>query len=366
MRWLLVAQDGWGLGHVSRQLGLARELQRLKPHDEILFLTYSEATNLIAAEGFPSVKLPASQWFKPSDQRYIDDFRRFWLISATVNALVGSYQPHAIVIDTFPVGPLGELAQLLRLPCFRFLIAREVRKPLKQWEYRSSLSRFNALIAPYDENEIAIDCPQETNLHWVGPILVRGRKDLLSRSEARQRLGLPPTGRICLVSFGGGGNPVYSRLEKWILELVDSHPDWHFALSRPPLLQQADAGLGKPNAQRFAYYPMAECYAAFDMAISATGSSAYELAYLGVPAILIPDVSPQHDEDHVAKAKRVLGENGGFVVPAFDGPALHAAFSAMSNKERLQAMKEDRASLKLQNGAENCAKLLARYTKNAG
>jgi spore coat polysaccharide biosynthesis predicted glycosyltransferase SpsG len=165
MRWLFIAQDGWGLGHVSRQLGLARQLRRLRPRDEYLFLTYSNATHLIAAEGFASVKLPSPEWFKPVEHRHIDD--------------------HA-----------------------------------------------------------------------------------------------------------------------------QSYPDWYFAFATPPLLQGAEMDLGLRNAGRFSYYPMAECRLDFDAAISTVGSSAYELAYMGVPAILIPDVSSQKDEDFFAKAQRVVGESG--------------------------------------------------------
>lgn len=362
MRWLFVAQDGWGLGHVSRQLGLARELRRLRPKDEMLFLTYSDATHLIAAEGFASVKLPSPEWFKPADQRCIDDLRRLWVSNAVVSATATTYKPDAVVIDTFPVGNRGEFAVLQRLPCARFLIAREVVNPLPQWEYHESLPRFTAIIAPYAENDIALKPPQGTPLHWVGPILIRGRNDLLSRKEARRRLGLPQDGRTCLVTFGGGGNPNYSRLEAWVRQLAVQHRAWHFAVATPPLLHGAKVEPGAHNSHRFAYYPMSECYGAFDAAISTVGSSAYELASMGVPAILVTDVSPQQDEDFVIKAKRLLGANGGFVVPGFDTPALQTAFAAMNDPARLAAMAADRAALKLENGARAAAALLARYT----
>lgn len=363
MRWLFIAQDGWGLGHVSRQLGLARQLRRLRPRDECLFLTYSDATHLIAAEGFASVKLPSPEWFKPVEHHHIDDHERLKVSIAVVNATASTYQPDGVVIDTFPAGNRGEFAVLQRLPCYRFLIAREVRDPLPQWEYQESLPRFKALLAPYSEGEVQMKVPQGTALHWVGPILVRSRADLLSRQDAQQRLGLPQDRRICLVSFGGGGNPAYSRLEAWVLQLAQSYPDWHFAFATPPLLQGAEMDLGLRNAGRFAYYPMAECCQGFDAAISTVGSSAYELAHMGVPAILIPDVSPQKDEDFFAKAQRVVGESGGFVVRAFDTAALGDAFVAMNDPARLAAMKEDRATLPLQNGAEAAASLLARYTE---
>lgn len=362
MRWLFVAQDGWGLGHVSRQLGLARELRRLRPDDEMLFLTYSDATHLIAAEGFASVKLPSPEWFKPADQRRIDDLLRLRVATAVAGATATAYQPDAVVIDTFPIGNRGEFAILQRVPCVRFLITREVKDPLPQWQYHESLPRFTALIAPYAENEIALQAPEGTPLHWVGPIMVRSRDDLLGREEARRRLGLPQDGRVCLVSFGGGGNPIYARLEAWVRQLAAQHPTWCFAYATPPLLNGVAAQASAGNSRRFAYYPMAECCRAFDAAISTVGSSAYELASMSVPAILVTDVSPQKDEDFVGKARRLLGANGGFVVRGFDTPALEAAFAAMDDPARLGAMTADRAALKLPNGARAAAALLAGYT----
>ena len=82
-----------------------------------------------------------------------------------------------------------------------------------------------------------------------------------------------------------------------------------------------------------------------------------------MPSILIPDVSPQKDEDFFAKARRVVGDGGGFVVKAFDTAALESAFAAMKDPVRLTAMQDNRAGLRLPNGAENTAALLMRYVQ---
>lgn len=362
MRWLFVAQDGWGLGHVSRQLGLARELRRLRPRDEYLILTYSEAAHVIAREGFANVKLPSSQAFLPREQMNIDPSLRIWIAGGMVNSLMASYQPQAVVLDTFPIGLNGELASLLRMQCARFLVAREVVNPPPHWEYLDSLKHFHALLAPYSKDEIALPIANANHLHWVGPILIRGREDLLPREEARRRLGLPQGRRTCLMSFGGGGDTDYGRIEAWAAQLIEKFPDWHFALPNPPLQRTAPATSPAPNASRFSYYPLAECHSAFDVAVSTTGSSAYELAVTGIPAILLPSVIPWQIEDHLQKARRLVGDGGGFVVPAYDTAALLAAFSAVNDPARLAAMTAERAARKLENGARTGAELLVRYT----
>lgn len=363
MRMLLVAQDSWGLGHVARQLGLARELRRRNPEAELLFLTYSDATQLIATEGFPSIKLPYLLSMRDGAQSEEASQRWFRMISAVVHGLVTGYQPTTIIVDTFPIGLFGELQALLDLSCPKFLIAREVRNAPEHWQYEQSLPRFDALFAPYAEGEVELPFQEHAATHWVGPVLIRTRKDLLPRIEARRRLGLPPEGRCCYVSFGGGGNEFHAKLEDWVFQLVGQFPDWRFVFAAPPLLKGPRLRLEGSNAERISYFPMAECFAAFDAAISMTGSSAYELAHMGVPSILVPSVSPHQIEDHRAKAERILGENGGFVVPAYDTAALAAAFSVMNDPVKLEAMKRDRESLNLRNGAETAAEIITRMTQ---
>lgn len=358
MRWLLFARDGWGLGHVSRLLGLARELRQLRPQDEHLFITYSEATHLIAREGFPSVKLPAQQWFKPDEQRNISENSRFWLMNAIIQATAMSYRPQAIVIDTFPVGLLGETLPLLKLPALRFLVAREINYVPPVPEHRTAYAQFHRILAPYREDEIDLALPGGLQPDFVGPILVRSKKDALPRQEARLRLQLPDQGKICLVTFGGGGNPEYANLEAWAVELAARFPDWTFALASPPLLQAINFYPQYDNVKRITYFPLAECYAAFDAAISATGSSSYELSYFGVPRILVPDRSENAAEDHKAKALRLIGGRADFVVEPKDSEALFRAFSAFDDETQMKAIAKDMASDDFPNGAENGARIL--------
>ena len=89
-RWLLVAQDGWGLGHVSRQIGLARKVRARRPETDFLFLTYSEAAHLIWREGFASLKLPGDEWFRPPDQYALSPGSRTWLVNGVLATAVSA------------------------------------------------------------------------------------------------------------------------------------------------------------------------------------------------------------------------------------------------------------------------------------
>jgi UDP-N-acetylglucosamine--N-acetylmuramyl-(pentapeptide) pyrophosphoryl-undecaprenol N-acetylglucosamine transferase len=358
-RWLLVAQDGWGLGHVSRQLGIAREIRRQRPGDDILLLTQSEAAHLIWREGFPSLKLPShAMWAKAGTRdRHLSPEGHNRLVTSIVRACVQGFGPHAIVIDTFPAGTHQELAELLDFPARRFLIARENRL-LFQPAAQQALRRFDLILAPYRRGEVELPLPVEVPAQWVGPIMIRSSDDALPRSEARRRLGLAEKGNICLISFGGGGNPHYAEVETWALQLARRFRRWTFAVATPPLLEKPPTCRAFKNAVRIHHYPMAECFDAFDLAVSATGSSSYELAHFGLPSILVPDTSSLNTEDFKAKANRILGGSGGSVVGYGNGEALIDAFSALTSDKRRAEAANSLLERALPNGAAGAVDLM--------
>jgi len=58
-RFLFYAVNGLGLGHVTRLLAIARKLRAHLPLSEIIFLTSSEAEDVIFREGFAAFKVPS-------------------------------------------------------------------------------------------------------------------------------------------------------------------------------------------------------------------------------------------------------------------------------------------------------------------
>ncbi len=169
-------------------------------------------------EGFPSLKIPDVDWLKRPDEKIISDDNQFRIAQAVINACAAGYRPHAIIIDAYPIGLYGELMALLVYPAFRFFVAED-NKRFRQPQFQEALAQFHILLAPYREGEVDLPIPQGPQIEWVGPILVRSREDALPRAEARSRLGLPVDGRVCLVTFGGGGNPTYAELEAWAVEV---------------------------------------------------------------------------------------------------------------------------------------------------
>src|SRR5579859_7003414 len=287
LRVLFYAVNGLGLGHVSRLLAIARALRRLRPEAECLFLTGSEADWIIYQEGFASFKVP-SRTARTAAGLTPSLYAR--TVQSVTWTLVTAFDPHVLVVDTFPAGTLQELLPLLRWPINKVFIFREQRPELAADTYLQELLRlYQLVVVPHSPGELEVPVPAGVPVAWSGPILSRERDAALPRAEAERRLELPPAdGRLRLyVNFGGGGDPELAALTQTAMAAAALVPQMSAVLAPGPLARDDVARpAGMPLVR---YYPMAECLAAFDVALSAAGyNGVHELLHHGLPAVLVP------------------------------------------------------------------------------
>lgn len=209
-RLLFYAVNGLGLGHVTRLLAIARQVRRHLPDAEIVFLTSSEAEDVIFREGFAAFKIPSKTLRAEAHLRPATYARM--LHTVTLN-LLASFHPHILIVDTFPAGVSQELLPVLRWDSRKAFIFRVQRPdiayaPLTQ----TTLQLYDLAIIPHNAGEEDIPLPPGLDSIWTGPILIRDHMEAKSRQEARDRLGLPAEGRVLYVTFGGGGEAHWMRL----------------------------------------------------------------------------------------------------------------------------------------------------------
>src|SRR5437016_5130165 len=94
-RILFYAVDGLGLGHVTRLLAIARKVRALAPEAEIVFLTSSEAENILYREGFAAFKVPSKTLRAEAHLRSYTYSRM--LQTVTLNILA-AFHPHILVV----------------------------------------------------------------------------------------------------------------------------------------------------------------------------------------------------------------------------------------------------------------------------
>jgi predicted glycosyltransferase len=120
LRFLLYSHDALGLGHVRRNLQIARALAELAPRSSVLLATSaSEVDRLGIPSNVEVLKLPGLH--KLGNQRYaprrqaISHPQVIELRAALWSAAVESFRPHVALVDKHPLGVDGELRAGLEL-----------------------------------------------------------------------------------------------------------------------------------------------------------------------------------------------------------------------------------------------------------
>jgi UDP-N-acetylglucosamine--N-acetylmuramyl-(pentapeptide) pyrophosphoryl-undecaprenol N-acetylglucosamine transferase len=283
VRVVCYAINGRGLGHLTRQLAIARWMRRLAAvagvNLELWVLTSSEADTLARREGFLSLKIPSKAMMRDAG---VDPARYLAIARGWVVQTLAALQPDLLVVDTFPGGSFGELIAGLELAPQRALVARPVRGDVaKEAAYTSLLPLYGKVIVPDDGG--------------VGPILLREREELPSRAEARRALGIPDGQRAVWLSLGGGGDPAAAGLLPRLVAQLTAR-GWHAVVAAGPLYVGPEV-----RGARITWldrYAGMELLPGVDAAVSAGGYNAlHELMYVGVPTVFLPQPRIADDQE---------------------------------------------------------------------
>lgn len=352
-RLLFYAINGLGLGHVTRLIAIARQVRRQFPEAEIIFLTSSEAESVIYREGFAAFKVPSKTLRAEANIRPATYAR---LLQTLVINLVAAFNPHILVVDTFPAGVIQELLPVLRWDGRKVFVYRAQRLEIAEAPLmQNTLQLYHLAIVPHHENEEDTPLPDGLPAVWTGPILIRDRSEAKPRGEARQMLGLPPDAPIIYITFGGGGDKEMNRALRLTTDALADLPNAHLAVACAPLYR-GDMPR-RPNITLVDYYPMAELYAAFDAAISATGyNTTMELLHHGIPTAFVPFARQVDDQE--ARARHIAAVGAGIILPALESDALRNAVTRLLDSDVAAEMRICAQELVPDSGAERAAKAI--------
>ncbi|MGB1589733.1 MAG: hypothetical protein ACPHDO_05285, partial [Candidatus Poseidoniaceae archaeon] len=191
--------NGVGFGHFTRMLAVAKRMKTKDPSLEIIFFTTMPTLHLLKPYGIPAHHISGPKYFK-------DMTSEEWnaLLEEELNVCFETHRPSMFVFDgAFPYRGMLRAIQgrhtLRKIWMRRGTFRKGSSIPV------DSIEHFNALIHPEDsvmqtENLInhgldVITCP---------PIVMLDKEDLLSRNEARSRLGLPDDVTVVYVQLGAG------------------------------------------------------------------------------------------------------------------------------------------------------------------
>ena len=327
IRVVCYAVNGAGVGHLVRLVGIMRWVRRYALHagvkPEIWFLTTSEAEGLLFHERFAAFKLPSKTVV---DDAGIDKLAYLALAKQWVWHSLGLLRPDLLVVDTFPRGSFGELLGALDLCQKTAFIYRPVKPEIEgRADFQAMLPLYDRVIVPESPELATVKAPAATRLSYAGPSLVRERVEMLPRTAARARLGLPDDRPAVLISAGGGGDALADAQLHAALAAVESLPV-SVVVAAGPLYRGTP--VRRPGLVWLTQGGLAELLPAFDVAVAAAGYNTFhELMLAGVPAVLLPQ--PKIADDQHARGMRAQHAGAAIVLTDLEPSAIRVAVTRL-------------------------------------
>lgn len=355
---VLATSNGHGMGHLTRQLAVAKALQ---DRADTYVFTLSRAMPVVLAEGLRGEYCPShdgEQMPHPTWHRYLRD--RVVAFCREVGAdvlLFDGVQPY-----------LGLLQARAQLRDTAFVWSRRGMwvpgyndRPL-----RLAAPFFDAVVEPGD---LAADFDRgptrdRGDAVRTGVVSMLGAVAPLPRTEAAAVLGLDPARRTVLVTLGSGVLGDAATPGEVAIRALLEDPEWQVAVTRASI---ARSGLPLVDAARVVeirgVYPLARYLAAFDAVVTAAGYNAiHEFIPAGLPTLVVANPATSTD-DQRSRARGVAARGLALAAEPDDTAGIAAAARSLSDpavRARLAATAAATAATDPLSGATETADVLLR------
>lgn len=333
-RFLFYSHDGVGLGHVRRNLAIARTLTARDSEASILLATSADE---VESFGIPPnvdvLRLPGLR--KLDNERYAarrlgvapDDVRA--LRSAVLAAAVKSFRPSVMLVDKHPLGVGGELRpalETLRAAGARAVLGiRDILDDraavVREWEERDLARRIAEyydrvlvygsahVLDPITEYRLPRYVAERTS--FCGYVVTRA-PDHGRTPDAFPMLATTPRPRPVVLATAGGGEDGFALLKTFIEAAAGA--SWDGIVVAGPLSgaeeRQTLKGMAGQAGVAFSTFvpDLVSAFATVDALVSMGGyNTLTEAAAGGVPTVCVPRVVPRTEQLIRARAFARMG-----------------------------------------------------------
>ncbi len=307
MRTLFYATNGLGLGHVTRLLAISRALRRQDPSHEVLILSRCEAGPFPQEDAPFTLRIPGSASARRSG---LSPKSYYQTTQTLLWQAVSSFDPHLLVTDTFPEGPEGELAPIMKWPIRKAFVYRDSRPEVfQERDLRPRLAPYQLILVAHEPETIVLPpwLRKDPRVMHTGVVSEAPSPD--SSRSLRDRLGTAGETSV-LVTLGGGGDPEAESVLPVILQKLRDHKVGLF-VATGPLSRKIPEGV--TAREWFPAWPLSPWIPAFEFAVASGGyNTVAELGASRIPSLLIP-----FDRDLDDQQKRVReAEKEGWAISA--------------------------------------------------
>jgi len=297
---LFVSSNGIGLGHLSRLLAIAN---RMNGDFQPVFATMSQGLSVVRDAGYHAEHLP-HHFYAGCDPDDWNDWLRL-----EISRLIEQFDIRGLIYDGgSPYRGVSEAvantADVKAVWCRRAMWRDSL------WDQAIDQAKFVDLVIEPGElaasNDIGATVAHRDKAQHVEPVLLLDEQDLLSREEARRRLGLDPDRPAVLLQLGSGNHlslvPAIDQMLATLERFGDVQPviaEWMIA----------ERSLDHwPHVRRLTGFPNAPYFRAFDFVVSSAGyNSFHELLFFGVPTVFVP-IEVSYLDNQLARAEFAADE----------------------------------------------------------
>ena len=324
---VLFPTNGVGFGHFTRMYAVAKAIRKHEPDTEVIFFTPMPTLHVPYSEGFPTYHIAGRYKFKDMSSSQWNG-----LIEEQLLMVLDIHKPKLFMFDgAYPYR--GMLNAIRRNPTMR-----------KAWMRRGmfrkgskipvdSIQFFDMVIHPGDAvtaQEQELD--HSVEVMRVPPILLVKEEEMLSKEEARNRLGVPQAAEVWYVQLGAGQiNDIESEIRITIEALLENNPKSIIVIGESLLGQRITYSNERVRILRD--YPNAVYFKGFDYSIQAGGyNSFHEMRSSQIPTIFYPNMNTGMD-DQLARCKVAEKEGWGIVVEKRDAKSIPQAIQEIASFE---------------------------------
>lgn len=297
--------NGSGMGHLTRCLAYARRLQE---DADCVFFSLASAIEIIEEMGFSADYFVSHFWSANSSYAWNSELAlRFGLFLETV-------RPDVVVFDG--VWPYqGFLTAIRAYKRKKPVLIWSNRGLLKEGQKQSSVDQsiFDLILQPGELNmtEPIQNQLLETNRLPIPPVSLLRNDEILSRTKAREALGLSQEGRYVLFSLGPGNLKDIDGIGQGLIQQFKA-ANYQIAWAKAPIsVKDVDLPVGIIPIQ---VYPLVRYLRAFDVFVAAAGyNTCCEVAQVGLPTLFVPN--DELADDQVKRAYLVTERVAAVVSP---------------------------------------------------
>lgn len=316
---VLFPTNGVGFGHFTRMYAVAKAITKHDPDTEVIFFTPMPTLHIPYSEDFPTYHIAGRYKFKEMSSSQWNG-----LIEEQLLMIFDIHKPKLFMFDgAYPYR--GMLNAITRNPNMRKAWMRRGMFKKGSKIPVDSIQYFDTVIHPGDAvtaQEQELD--HSVEIMRVPPILLVKKEEMLSKKEARNRLGVPQTAEVWYVQLGAGQiNDIESEIRITIEALLEKDPKSIIVIGESLLGQRITYSHERVRILRD--YPNAVYFKGFDYSIQAGGyNSFHEMRSSRIPTIFYPNMNTGMD-DQLARCKIAEKEGWGIVVEKRDAKSIHQA-----------------------------------------